>query len=253
MNTNSIVSIVVPTFNRLSRLRRSLDKIARNVSLPHDIIVIDGCSTDGTREWLDKQGELRTILESEREGAVKAFNKGFRAAEGRYVMWLNDDAHPLAGSVEAAVEMIERPDLADVGMVAFYHNWHRDRNVLDRIEHEGETYEIYNVRGYPYANFGLLRTSLLEKIDYADERYYFSAFDPDLALKIQIEQGLKVIGCRQAFVSHEELHDDRKVDDLQARDQDNAKLFAKWNLPEKNTYPDPMQAYRQMLEERGLL
>ena len=253
MNTERIVSIIVPTFNRLSRLTRCIDKIRRNVTHPHEIIIVDGGSTDGAREWLAGQSGLRVILEPEREGAVRAFNKGFRAAAGHYVMWLNDDAYPLPGSVEAAVEMIERPDLADVGMVAFYHNWHRERNVLDRVEHAGEWYELYNVRGYPYANFGLLRRALLERVGYADERYYFFAFDPDLALKVQIEQGLQVIGCRRALIHHDEDHDERKQSDLPQGEEDNAKLFAKWNLPATGSYPDPAPAYRRMLKERDLL
>ncbi|MCH8967191.1 MAG: glycosyltransferase [Planctomycetes bacterium] len=219
----------------------------------HEVVVVDGGSSDGTRDWLARQSDLRVILEPKREGAVRAFNKGFRAATGTYVMWLNDDAYPLAGSVEAAVAMIERPELADVGMVAFYHNWHSPRNVLDRIEHQGETFEMCHVRGYPYANFGLLRRTLLERIGFADERYYFFAFDPDLSLKVQLTAGLKVIGCRRAVIRHEEYHDDRKVGDLSAGDEDNAKLFAKWNLPKKNGYPDPGPPYRRMLTERGLL
>ncbi len=253
MTDAPIVSIVVPTFNRRDRLARCVDKIKQNVSASHEIIVVDGDSTDGTREWLAQCANLHVILEEKREGAVKAFNKGFRAAEGRYVMWLNDDAFVLPGSVEAAVEMIARSDLTDVGMVAFYHNWHQERNVLDAVERDGERYEIYHVRGYPYANFGLLRRELLERIGFADERYYFSAFDPDLSLKIQIEEGLKVVGCRKAVVSHEELHDERKLDELTIRDEDNAKLFAKWGLPEKGSYPDPVPAYRAMIEERGLI
>ena len=253
VNADCIVSIVVPTFNRHARLVRCVDKIKQNVDLPHEIIVVDGASTDGTRPWLQAREDLVVILEPCREGAVKAFNKGFRAARGTYVTWLNDDAFPLPGSIGAAVRMIERPDLADVGMVALYHNWHQSRNVLDAVDHEGERYEIYSVRGYPYANFGLLRRSLLERIGYADERYFFSAFDPDLSLKIQIEEGLKVVGCRAAFVSHEELHDERKVDELEVRDKDNAKLFEKWDLPARNSYADPAPAYRRMLAERDLL
>ena len=266
MDQKHIVSIVIPTFNRFGRLRTCADKIRHSTGHPHEIIVVDGGwypnleyiivdggSTDGTREWLRKQANLRVILEHEREGAVKAFNKGFRAAAGHYVMWLNDDAYPLPGSVEAAVDMIERPDLSDVGIVAFYHNWHNERNVLDRIEHEGETYEICQVRGYPYANFGLIRRSLLERIGYADERFYFFGFDPDLSLKVQINEGLMVIGCRRALIHHEEYHDDRKVSDLAVGEDDNAKLFDKWNLPEKNSYPDPAPAYRQMLTQHGLM
>lgn len=97
VQTDSIVSIVVPTYNRLSRLQCCIDKIRRNAVCPKEIIVVDGGSTDGTREWLAAQSDLRVILEAQREGAVAAFNKGFRIATGCYVMWLNDDAYQLPG------------------------------------------------------------------------------------------------------------------------------------------------------------
>lgn len=253
MNDPRLVSIVIPTCSRLARLQRCITVIRDQVALPVEIIVVDGASGDGTPQWLAQQGDLKTIREPVREGAVRAFNKGFRAATGLYVMWLNDDAHPLPGAVEAAVEMIERPDLADMGMVAFYHDWDRQGNVLDAVEHDGRRYAVYAVRGYPYANFGLLRRSLLQQVGYADERYYFFAFDPDLSLKIQLEAGLKVIGCRRALIHHDEFHDQRKLSDLALGQQDNAKLFAKWDLPEKDSYPDPAPAYREMLRRRNLL
>jgi GT2 family glycosyltransferase len=253
MQTDGIVSLVVPTYNRLSRLQCCIDKIRRNTACPKEVIVIDGGSTDGTREWLAAQPDLRVILETQREGAVAAFNKGFRAATGHYVMWLNDDAYPLSGSVEAAVATLERPDLSDVGMIAFYHNWHSERNVLDRVIRDGESYELCHVRGYLYANFGLLRRTLLEQVGFADDRYYFFGFDPDLSLKIQIDVGLRVIGCRSALIHHDEHHDDRKVADLPRGQEDNARLFAKWNLPLPGEYPDPAPAYRNLMRELQLV
>jgi GT2 family glycosyltransferase len=253
VSTASIVSIVVPTFNRYERLRRCVDNIRRNVSCPKEVIVVDGGSTDGSREWLAGQTDLRVILETGREGAVKAFNKGFRAATGHYVTWLNDDAFPLPGAVEAAVDLIERPDLGSVGLVAFYHNWRSARNVLDQVEHDGRTYALCHVRGRPYANFGLLRRALLEKIGFADERYFFFGFDPDLSLKVQLEEGLDVVGCRRALIHHDEHPDERKMQDLAVGAEDNAKLFAKWDLPERDAFPDPVPAYRRMMAERGLL
>ena len=246
------VSIVVPTYNRLPRLQRCVDMIRQNVTLTHEVIVVEGCSTDGTRDWLRRQPELHVILEPAREGAVKAFNRGFKASRGEYVTWLNDDAYPLPGALEAAVEFARRPENADVGMVALYHNDRAARNLLDEIEHEGETYHICNVRGYPYANFGLIRRELLVRLGYADERYYFFGFDPDLSLKVQVKAGLKVIGCREALIHHDEDHDERKVDDLPVGAEDNEKLFAKWNLPARDSYPDPRPAYRELLTQRGL-
>ena len=246
------VSIVIATYNRLDRLRRCIERIRANVAIDHETVVVGGAANDGTSEWCAGQPDLRFIRETAREGACKAYNKGFRAATGTYVMWLNDDSYPLPGAVEAAVRTIERPDLADVGMIAFYHNFDRQRNRLDTIEHEGQEYSVFNVRGVPYANFGLLRRSLLEQLGYLDERYYFCAWDPDFSLKVQREAGLAVIGCRQALVYHEELIDDRKSEDLGTWDADNAKLFEKWQLPEKDSYPNPAPAYRRMIEERGL-
>ncbi len=253
MGSARVVSVVIPTCNRLKRLQRCIEAIRRDVTLPTELIVVDGASDDGTRRWLADQPDLRIILEPRREGAVRAFNKGFRAATAYYVMWVNDDAYPLSGAVEAAVAMIERPDLADIGMVAFYHSWDCQRNILDSVVYQGARYSIYNVRGYPYANFGLLRRELLQRVGYADERYYFFGFDPDLSLKIQIEQGLKVVGCRRALMHHDEHHDERKLADLELSRKDNEKLFAKWELPEKDSYPAPAPAYRKMLEQRNLL
>jgi len=247
-----LVSIVLGTYNRRDRLIRCINGIRANVTLSHETIVVGGAAPDGTTEWCRAQPDLRFIEETQREGATKAYNKGFRAARGQYVMWLNDDAVPLPGSIEAAVAMIERPDLADVGMVAFYHNFDRERNRLDSLVHDGMTYSLYNVRGLPYANFGLLRRDLLVRLGYLDERYYFCAWDPDLSLKVQIEAGLKVVGCRAALVYHEELMDERKTADLTIADRDNALFFEKWRLPEKFSYPDPAPAYQALLRDRAL-
>jgi GT2 family glycosyltransferase len=249
------VSLVVATYNRLDRLRRCCEHVTANVGVDHELVLVDGGSTDGTRGWLTENARpnWRVILEDGREGATRAFNKGFRAARGEYVMWLNDDAYPLPGAVGAALSAIERPELADVGMIAFYHNHRPVWNRLDSVERDGVTYSVYNVRGVPYANFGLLRRALLARLGYLDEGYYFAAWDPDLSLKVQREAGLKVLGCRAALVYHDELHDERKREDLDAMQRDNERLFAKWALPPKNSYSDPAPAYRALLAERGLL
>lgn len=248
-----LVSIVVPTVNRKTRLTRCLDALRKNVSVPHEVIVVDGGSDDGTQDVLSSRNDVRVIQETRREGAVRAFNKGFRAACAPYVMWLNDDAFPLVGSVEAALEMLQRSDLPDVGMVAFYHNWHSERNVLDRVSRDGQNYELCHVRGYVYANFGLLPRPLLERIGFADEGFYFFGFDPDLALQLQLHEGYKVLGCRRACIHHEEHHDERKLADLPAGRADNERLFAKWPLPAANGYADPRPAYLKLAADRGIL
>jgi GT2 family glycosyltransferase len=244
------VSIVIATYDRLQPLQRCIGRIRENVRIDHEVIIVGGAGADGTLSWASQQPDIRFIAETTRQGAARAYNRGFRAATGAYVMWLNDDSYPLGGAVEAAVALIERPDMTDVGMVAFYHDEDRERNKLDTVTLEGRSYSIYNVRGYPYANVGLLTRSLLAEVGYLDERYYFCGWDPDLALNIQLEAGLRVVGCPNALVRHDELMDARKTADLARIDADNEKLFAKWRLPSRGAYPDPAAAYQRVVCSR---
>lgn len=284
------VSVIIPTFNRLGRLKRCIDKIRHNTAAPHAVIVVDGGSTDGTRAWLAEQRDLHVVLETQREGAVRAINKGFQSASTDYVIWLNDDSYPLPGAIDAALEFfvsvstssffdggnpvaggderaerarvhtvadvlsVDRhpPPLADLrftglGMVALYHNEHRTRNVLHEVRRSHSTYHINHVRGYPYANFGLLRRDVLERIGWLDERFRFCAFDPDLALSLQIDHGLAVIGCPEALVHHDEDHDERKLEDVPTGRNDNVRLFEKWKLPSAGKYADPKPVYDRMM------
>ena len=102
------LSIVIPTCNRAALLERALDAIALTTRLSHEIIVINGASSDATAGVLQTAkahlgDRLVVIEETHREGFVKAVNKGFRAARGHYLTWLNDDARPLAGALDSAV------------------------------------------------------------------------------------------------------------------------------------------------------
>jgi GT2 family glycosyltransferase len=113
---------------------------------------------------------------------------------------------------------------------------------------------MLHVRGTPYANFGLLRRALLERVGFLDEGYRFCAWDPDLSLKVRRDAGLLVVGAPDALVVHEELADERKRADAGAlRTRDNERLFAKWSLPRKGNFADPRGDYLALLRTRGLV
>lgn len=248
------LSIVIATYRRLARLRLCVEKVRQNVRTPRELIIVDGGSDDGTREWLAEQPDVRTHIEESRGGCCRAYDIGLRMARGEWVMWLNDDAHPLEGAAENAIALLERDDMRDVGLVAFYHNHSQPWNELHGVEHDGARYGVLHVRGTPFANFGLLRRVLLEQVGFLDPGYRFCAWDPDLSLKVQRQAGLKVLGNPAALVYHEEFVDARKAEDAgEVRTRDNERLFAKWDLPPKGCFPDPRPAYLERLRSRGLL
>lgn len=93
-----LVSIVIPTYNRLSRLRQVIAAVERQ-EFPLDqaevVIVSDG-STDGTHEYLaglQTPLNLRFIPQAN-GGPAAARNNGFRSARGEYVLFIDDDVVP---------------------------------------------------------------------------------------------------------------------------------------------------------------
>lgn len=83
------VSIIIPTYNRLWSLPETINSCKSNFC-KIEIIVIDDGSTDGSYEWLQKQSNIK-LLRQENWGKCWAVNKGFEAATGKYVRFLDSD------------------------------------------------------------------------------------------------------------------------------------------------------------------
>jgi GT2 family glycosyltransferase len=231
------LSIVIPTCNRAAHLERCLDTLRSGVQCDYEVIIVNGASTDGTARVLadaaDVLGSRLTVIdEPRREGFVRAANKGFRAATGRCLTWLNDDARPLPGSLDLAVDRMSAAP-TDLGFLALFHRWHSPRNVAYESHYAGQAYHLCHVRGTLYANFCVGLRATYERLGWFDERYYFYAADPDLSLKAW-HAGLRVEPLFGAYVEHDEHADDRRTEDAGRGRADNEKLFAKWDLPAKN-------------------
>jgi len=88
------ISVVVPTFNRLPRLKQVLEALAHqslDMGLFEVIVVSDG-STDGTDEFLDGATPLPIVhVRQDNAGPGAARNHGVRMARGRLVLFIDDD------------------------------------------------------------------------------------------------------------------------------------------------------------------
>lgn len=121
-----------------------------------------------------------------------------------------------------------------MAFLALFHRWHSTKNVAYETRHNGQTYRLCHVRGTLYANFALGRRETFKRLGYFDERYYFYAADPDLSLKAW-NADLRVEPAYGSMIDHDEHEDDRRLIDHTRGQQDNEKLFAKWDLPPKTT------------------
>ncbi len=113
------LSIIIPSFNRLWALPKAIES-CRATRSPHEIIVVDDGSTDGTSEWLAQQPEI-VHLRTENWGKDWAVNTAFAVARGRYVRFLDSDdwLEPDANDEQLEIALKEDADLVIAGYRTF--------------------------------------------------------------------------------------------------------------------------------------
>jgi len=89
---NDLISIVMPTYNSESFLSEALESLRRQKNQRFELLVCDGGSTDGTLDLINKtMGRQARIVSYSDSGVPDALNKGFSAAKGEILCWLNSD------------------------------------------------------------------------------------------------------------------------------------------------------------------
>ncbi|MDF2815088.1 MAG: glycosyl transferase family 2, partial [Paenibacillus sp.] len=86
-------SIVIPTYNQLNYLKDCIESIERYTPEPHEIIVVDNGSTDGTAEYLRSLpgNAVRHTISEHNLGFAGGVNQGLMMARGTRLLFLNND------------------------------------------------------------------------------------------------------------------------------------------------------------------
>ncbi|GAC1323178.1 MAG: hypothetical protein NVS2B16_24820 [Chloroflexota bacterium] len=105
------VSVVIPTRNRSTLLRRTLDSLEAQ-DYPHfEIVVVDDASNDDTPHLLASwSGPDRTaIWIDERQGSYVARNRGWVAARGGVIAFIDDDCLATPTWLSSLVVALQAP------------------------------------------------------------------------------------------------------------------------------------------------
>ena len=93
-----LVSVIVPTFNRASRLPACVATVLAQSWRPIQLILVDDGSSDNTpavmeslKEEAEQAGVTPTFLRIENSGCAAARNEGLKKIEGDYFAFLDDD------------------------------------------------------------------------------------------------------------------------------------------------------------------
>lgn len=84
------ISIITVVYNNVKDIERTILSVLKQTYSPIEYIIIDGDSTDGTINVINKYRQQIALLVSERDqGIYDAMNKGLNLATGDYVLFLN--------------------------------------------------------------------------------------------------------------------------------------------------------------------
>ncbi len=103
------VSVVIPVHDRAALVADAIASAARQEPPPHEILVIDDGSRDGSAEAAASAPGSPTILRLDpARGPSAARNAGLRAATGSWIAFLDSDDVWLPGSLDARLRAADR-------------------------------------------------------------------------------------------------------------------------------------------------
>src|SRR5690606_276329 len=114
MDSEPLVSVVIPTFNRALLLKRCISSVIDQTYQNWELIVVDDGSTDGTSDLIgmyvsaDKRVKYFTRPNDRKKGANSCRNIGIKKSNGQYIAFLDSDDEWRKCRLEYAVEFINR-------------------------------------------------------------------------------------------------------------------------------------------------
>ena len=164
------LSIILVCKNPGPRLHAALASVWEQHQIHPEIIVIDGASTDGSREWLTSQrARLATLISEPDAGHYHAMNRGVALATGEWLLFLGADDRLVGDRVlsESLIWMNKTEAGIAVGEIAYHdgriYRLRSDVNPCARnfVHHQGTFY-----RRSLFAENDAFDTSLAVMADY---------------------------------------------------------------------------------------
>lgn len=165
------LSIITINYNNLRGLKKTYKSIAMQSFCDFEWIVIDGGSSDGSREFISRQKDAMAWWCSEHDGGIyNAQNKGIEHACGDYLLFLN------SGDTLLASDTLDKVFASASDADVIYGDWEeRKRYGLRRKCHSPASVNYYFFATRPICHqAAFIRSSLLKQSPY-DESYSICA------------------------------------------------------------------------------
>lgn len=191
------LTIVVTAYNERDTILKAIEEV-KKISLEKEIIIVDNCSTDGTREILRGLNDpsIKVVYQSVNYGYGRSIITGMDLAKGQYLFVYNSDLEYDSESVYRMIDIAEKENLDMVfGSRLFYRRQEsRLRIILERPFYLGTIITTWLINIFYQKNFTdiignrFYRTESLRRLQPQSNNW---AFDFEVVSKI-CKTGLRV-------------------------------------------------------------
>lgn len=114
--SSSLVSVITPSYNAEKFISATIESVRTQTYTNWEMIIVDDCSKDDTREILKRYAELdsriKPIFLEENSGAAVARNTALKEARGDYVAFLDSDDLWVPDKLEKQLAFMQKNDYA---------------------------------------------------------------------------------------------------------------------------------------------
>lgn len=199
-SSSSGVAVVIVNWNGLMFLPACLLSLSRQTHPPHEIVVVDNGSTDGSIAYLEQQHpDVWLIRNPHNVGFAAACNQGIQATQAEFIALLNNDTVVHPQWLEAMLAAVNDPaagmcacrmlSMHDAGMIdsagiavdRLGYAWGIGGGTQDQPDNYPASSQLLG----PSGGAGLYRRKMLEDIGLLDEDFFAYLEDVDIAWRAQ--------------------------------------------------------------------
>ena len=198
-----MISIVVAVKNEITHIEECFESLQNQNFLHYDIIFVDGGSTDGTREFLEKRvtaNKKTKIFDNPKGDAAAGRNIGISHSSGEIIAFIDSDAvadSNWLANIKAGFDQIKDETIAGIG----------GPGLIPKSQ-PFKSYAIAKIMSSPLASGGILNPSAQHKV-IAEKRIVKHIPTSNLAIKRSILE--KEGGFDERFTKGQDLEFSTKL------------------------------------------
>lgn len=208
-----ITSIVILTYNKLKYTKQCIESIRSNTKKgTYELIVVDNCSNDGTKEWLKNQDDIINVFNDKNLGFPKGCNKGIKISTGESILLLNNDVVVTENWLSNLTTCLySSPKVGAVGSVSnscpYYQAIETDYKSITEMQNFAQKYNTsdnnkWEERLKLIGFCMLIKKEVIQKIGLLDEIFSPGNYeDDDYSIRIR-SAGYKLMLCKDTFIHH---------------------------------------------------